>query len=410
MADPLPTTDNEASKMETGKYSNVLPTTDIIDTPLKTPATPITDNSRALSNVTIDVVRDFDWTLSSNKRIIIGTIPYITMVENKLISSNILTSLFTSLFALPDAISSNNVSVDNIRNSVTSLLPDGMVRDAIASSTFSEVLNTVRGASGYASSKVTDIYNALKSQYSKPTNNFRDKLYDAYGMLYLTKPTGAEYIFPYFNSEFANINNSFQDTYQTTPGFDTIADFAKTVSENTKAIPSLVEPGTYIQRPKFYNFESGNAVINFKVTLFNTIRTNSYLKNNNLITGLLLLNMPRRVNKILVDPPCIYEVTIPGKAVYPFCFIKNLTVHHEGVKRIMPIDGVDTIVPDAFTISITLESMVNEVNNLYEPQTGTAGIDLDSREVLNIASLGSSNYLDNVLKGSDNASLDRKVV
>ena len=208
------------------------------------------------------------------------------------------------------------------------------------------------------------------------------------GLLYLTKSSGNVYKLPYFTNELFSVDNSFSDSYQQTPAFNNVEGFMRDVSEKMIGITALTEPGTYIQRPKFYNFSSTGTTINVNFTLFNTLNEMEYLKNSNLIAKLVLSNTPRRLDKITVKPPCIYEVTVPGKAFYPYCYIKNLKVDHVGIKRLVTGNsGKQTIVPDAYFISITLESLVSDINNLYEQQMGNAGIDLDSHEVLNLSSI-----------------------
>lgn len=358
----------------------------------------LTEVGRNVQTNEENVVDDYDWTLSTNKKIISNTIPFILLREKKLVSSNIAMSLFSSLFALPDALSSNRQAADN----VLGVARTASSKFATAESTLKPIQDLITSAGDIVSKKVQSVYGRLLAQYKSTSPEFNESLQSILGLLYLTTSTGNVYKFPYFVNELFSIDNSFQDSYQQTPISEKLDGFFKNASEKMLSITALTEPGTYIQRPKFYNFASTGTSFNFKFTLFNTINEMSYLQNSNLITKLILLNTPRRLDKITVKPPCIYEVTIPGRAFYPYCFIKSLKVDHIGVKRLVAgNNGKQAIVPDAYSIDITIESLISDINNLYEQQMGDAGIDLDANEVLNLSSITNAFNRSNI----DNASV-----
>jgi hypothetical protein len=82
----------------------------------------------------------------------------------------------------------------------------------------------------------------------------------------------------------------------------------------------------------------------------------------------------------LVDPPCIYELTVPGRIFYPYACIDEFTVKHVGTKRILKNkQGKDVSVPDAYQIEIKFKSLTMEVNNFIVPQMGSSGIDVSKR-------------------------------
>jgi hypothetical protein len=191
-------------------------------------------------------------------------------------------------------------------------------------------------------------------------------LVDVYGGLYAREATGRTYTLPYFENEYFAANNSFDE--QTTIPF--MNKLYEGVSEAANTLPALVEPGVYVQRPKFYKFDSDGNQFSFALTLYNTITPLAYLKNSQLVQQLALNNLPRRKSKVVVEPPCIYEVLIPGKAFFPYCYISDLRVLHVGTKRLMEGE----IVPDAFEIQITIKSLTTDANNFYEKQMQHHGL------------------------------------
>jgi hypothetical protein len=201
--------------------------------------------------------------------------------------------------------------------------------------------------------------------------------------LYIRKPTGRKYKFPHFDNNFVNIGNDFNDSYQADTVFqESLKNLSTTIEKaaNLMNIASITEPGMYIQRPQFYKFGDSSYTTSVDFYLFNTLNENSYIKNLELITKLVIQNTPHRFNRILVDPPCIYELTIPGRGFYPYSYISSMQVLHEGTKRILENkNGKKAIVPDAFKVHIEFKSLTSEVNNFFIPEMGASGIDVSKR-------------------------------
>lgn len=331
----------------------------------------ISDNNKSPKTVNINVVSDYDWTLSLNKKNLSSTIPYIKMREMKIASSNIVSSLFTSLFAIPDGIRASQNAIDKLGNVVSGLFSTETndILSTIKSTTLGPLLNGIKSASDFTVEKIAKLQADQQANYGSGSPEFSPALQKVLGMLYLTKPTGHVYTLPYFSNELFSVSNNFMETYEGTNGLEKTAQgIFDTAVESVRTYAGLTEPGTYIQRPKFYHFSPSGSVISFKLTLFNTLHENAYLKNNAFIAGLITANMPKRLDRVLIDPPSIYEVLIPGRAFYPYCYIKALKVDHVGVKRVLNINGTDNIIPDAYTIDFQIESLVTDISNLYTGQ------------------------------------------
>lgn len=358
--------DSRSSQQET---TQTLPETVIADTPLNVKS--ISDNNKAPKTVNINVVDDYDWTLSLNKKNLSSTIPYIKMREMKIASSNIVSSLFTSLFAIPDGIRASQNAVDKIGNVVSGLFsPEtNNILSTIKSTTLGPLLNGIKSASDLTVEKIAKLQADQQANYGSSSPEFSTELQKVLGLLYLTKPTGSVYTLPYFSNELFSVSNTFLETYEGSNGLEKTAQgIFDTAIESVRTYAGVTEPGTYVQRPKFYHFSPTGSVISFKLTLFNTLHENAYLKNNAFIAGLITANMPKRLDRVLIDPPNIYEVLIPGRAFYPYCYIKALKVDHVGIKRVLNINGTDSIIPDAYTIDFQIESLVTDISNLYTGQ------------------------------------------
>lgn len=349
---------------------------------VKIPPTPQTDTI-------INVVRDYDWTYSKNKIKKWTEIPYVSIEEFKLAGNSYLSSLMSSALLFPDMLESGYGENSVAKNFYDKLKKDfsnnefGKFMGAIGDNANKITEKLQKGVNDFAnriSDQVKSIDTTAEAWKSKTGDESND-LAKKYAYLYIREKTGRNYKLPYFEKGYINVSNDFSDTYSSSSSLQTMAEgFSKLIEKVPMMdLASITEPGMFIQRPKFFNFANSEFSIDVNFYLFNTISPNAYVKNLDLITKLLIQNTPHRHNRILVDPPAIYELKVPGRGFYPYTFISKLEVNHEGTKRILKLNGKDTIVPDAFKVSMTFKSLTNEVNNFMIPEMGTAGIDVDKR-------------------------------
>ena len=320
----------------------------------------------------IDVVKDYDWTLSINKAQMIDKIPIIRMKEFKITADNAINALAAGVFAWSDMQKAGASALGKMGSMAGTGLTDAASMMGLDSqlqflkdrkdSKFGKVVASTGGAIGDAIDSFVATAKELASR-AQPPSDFGPEgqhLMDVYGGLYAREATGRTYTLPYFANDYFSTSNSFSDT-TTMP---LIGAVYEKLSEVANLLPALVEPGVYVQRPQYYNFDTSGNEFSFSITLYNTITPLEHLKNSKLIQQLILNNLPRRKTRVVVEPPCIYEVLIPGKAFFPYCYISDLRVLHIGTKRLMNGE----IVPDAFEVQITIKSLTSDANNFYEKQ------------------------------------------
>jgi hypothetical protein len=285
-----------------------------------------------------NIVEDYDWTFSENKKAFNQSneqIPYIELIESRIKSSSV------------------EAYLKSIWNSKSDLLQAN--KDAIRK-ILGKLADTITGQQqGSAGSK-------------QGSAGSTDPL-EPYTELYQVTPTNITYRFPYFSKEFYNAENQFSESYQGNSSWSAeIVKGIETVSSAFENIPALAQPGVYIERPRFYNFLSDPKEISVSFPLLNTLTEGAYSKNLEFIRRFVIMNKPSRKDKILSEPPAIYKVVQPGVAVYPWVFVRNMSVEHIGTKRLMGGD----LVPDAFMINITLQPLTREANNYMRADKNVA--------------------------------------
>lgn len=337
----------------------------------------------------IDIIKDYDWTYSAKSLSKNADIPYVYIKEFKILGNSYMSSLMTSSLLFPDiAKSATDASspAANFFQKIQDNFKDNKFGKFMSSvgNTTSDIVNKLESTTKKASNWVKTQMESI-DKTANAWGGSKQDLIDNYSYLYLRKPTDTEYKFPYFDNDFFNINNSFQDSYEggnklADALFNTTMNIMKEAETMASSVVALSEPGMFIQRPKFYNFSDDGYEVKVEFYLFNTLKENAYSKNVELITKLIVQNTPHRHNRLLVDPVCIYELTVPGRGFYPYTFISNLNVAHVGTKRTLQgPNGNQIIVPDAFHVIIKFKSLTAEMNNFIIPETGTAGIDVTQK-------------------------------
>ena len=308
------------------------------------------EKSQSTAPTVFDIVNNYDWTYSENKKrfqaINQEGIPYIELSEMRIKSSTILSKLRSLVSSAGDATRAIEGTAKEIINAVANAIgAEGTSGSSFTSDLLTKITaGTEKYGVGYIPNQNAG------SEYLKP-----------YTQLYITESTNISYKFPYFSNNFLAVNNSFSDTYQ---GFGkamqgAIDSMAEGMADLALAIPALIQPGVYIERPQYYNFAQEPDSIEVKFPLLNTLHAGSYAQNLEFINRFMLMNKPHRISKVLVDPPAIYSVNQPGVAYYPYAYIKRMTVEHIGTKRLVG----ENLVPDAFLVTLTIQPLTKEANN-----------------------------------------------
>lgn len=203
-----------------------------------------------------------------------------------------------------------------------------------------------------------------------------------YQGLYLVGSTGFEYKIPYLENNILNNSNSFGGG-NVSLGFlpelvENVTGLAETV---TSFMTSFAQAGTTsIERTKYYDFAREGQPFKVRLPLYNTHPANfsNVVSNYRLVFLLLYQNMPMRTNKVIVEPPCVYDVTIPGGRREPFCYMSSINVKHNGNTRVMNIpttglgiqgqgklpENIEAIIPDSYLIEMEFTPLIPHTKNL----------------------------------------------
>lgn len=249
-----------------------------------------------------------------------------------------------------------------------------------------------------------------------------DSVMSAYEDLYYVKPTGFKYRLPYLENKYKDIQNTFDnanpDTGVGAGLFGGMAQGLSKIAAQVATSFNVLEPGTYIEQPKFYGFGSRSGkTYTVQFPLVNTGNDFQDVINNwQLLFLLIYQNTPNRVSRDLIDPPKIYEATVRGTWYSRWSYISSMSVEFLGATRKMfvpvPVsyqgdnlevynryEGFETVIPDAYQIKIAVTELFAETqNSLYamlREKQSLVSVTENSPDFKGLGQLG-SDVVDNV--------------
>jgi hypothetical protein len=337
----------------------------------------------------INVVTDFEWTKSPKDSR--GNTPSITLIEKRLLMNSNVANLANSVLASAAGIS-NLIGYGNIDQQVeagtASLIKFGGQVKNLATPNGNGVTNQiidqsqnnsllVKALQGRVSGDTTAgqvIGNKLIT-VGKYASSFQlgNPVLRPYNFLYATELTGFIYYLPYFSNSYNENANQFgAGESNLLSGLTEIASSFASFASN---IQGFLKPGTYIETAKQFNMGDSGRTVNIKFPLLNTGQFSDILKNWQLIFGLIYQNRPGRVTRSIIDVPVIYEVYSQGVIYMPYAYISSLSVNFLGSRRTINLEVpigfnpgenstiMNTIVPDAYEVNITLRGLNEETRN-----------------------------------------------
>ena len=376
---------------------------------------------------TYNVHKDFCWTLSNPKTR--SLIPRVKLTEYRLKYSAELLSYINSARGFQEALGRLDVEnplaqlalgagaiaggeaflgqLTNTAAGIASRLPGPLGRLARATltgsaaevkagkATIAKIFGGAAAAAGttalgaYAYSQFSDP-SRLKLEIDKSRGG-KDAL-DPYSNLYSGIATKISYILPYISIDnMTGINSSWTEPGKNAPITNLLEQSRKMIGKGSGGaaalggidlITSVVEaaalggePGAGREKIKGYSPPESGDSITLTFYLFNTISIEQTQNNWEFLYVLTYQNLPNRRGINLLDPPCIYEIEVPGYKRFPVANIEKLTVTNEGTTRYIDLATGNTVppesgpnvklIPEAYKVTLTIRSLLTTTQNLF---------------------------------------------
>lgn len=271
---------------------------------------------------TVDIVSDFYWTYSKLKEAR-QEVPRIILTEKRLKANALISQLKYSFGVTKDTVTAAvNKLPENIKNDLN------------------DFFKNIENNTGVVK-KSTDFIN--KFDFLQDNNDIYDNnpYLRPYRNLYITEPTGWQFVFPYFENYSGLQANAFSDDAPN-PFLGILKKAAEGLTDLASTAAILRGPASisFVEKSKFYSYNTDGEDITFTFPLINTgsVSFEDVIRNWELLFLLLYNNKPARRNTALIDPPNIYQVEIPGVKFLPFCYVSSIAVEFQGSRRELTFD------------------------------------------------------------------------
>ena len=333
----------------------------------------------------IDIRSDFVWTMNPTDAIT-KTIPSVFLTERTQEQNSLVSSILYYLNAI-DPIGNLSIAGTSIANSV----------NALATKTLgSEKLDQITKFLGDKGTDFKVCLNNLKQKITANIGSDEDRallntdFLKSYIGIYFTKKTGFNYILPYYNDQSFGSSNTWNETQQNLPFLQPRIKAGMEAVERIAATMNFTQPGTYIEKPKYFNYPGEGETFNVTFNLYNTYNLNKgtsftpYQQNYELLWMLAYQNKPYRTSFSRILPPKLYTLNVPGLKYFPYCFISTMNVDFIGTRRNLDVtlptgSTISTPIPDAYKVTITFKSLLADVGNLMVTQDFGSKINTASR-------------------------------
>lgn len=339
-------------------------------------------------DTTFNIISDYPWTLSENK-ILRKYVPQITLTEYKLSQSGELSSLINSLLAVAESTAATAV-LGAVAGTVAANAALGFAPREVRRSPVARRFAAAGSATlGVAAAEFTKDMTGAKGAALAP-----------YRGLYPAKPTGNIYIMPYLNVEnMSEIAGTWRAADDTKIGNNlskvaggVAASLGDLKEAGTKMVGlaegmykglqtisqldmALQNPGAAQEKIKAFTPSDTGESINLTFYLYNTTRDITFLRKNwEFLFQFTYQNLPNRKSVNLLDPPCVYEVEVPGYKRFPVAAIESFKVTNEGTTRLVDINTGNLvnqggknvkIIPEAYKVTLKITSLLSNTRNLY---------------------------------------------
>jgi len=196
--------------------------------------------------------------------------------------------------------------------------------------------------------------------------------------IYLTEETGFKYALPYLNGPIG-VNSNWGD--EGSGALNGLINAGMSIIDEISKITNVTQPGVYIQKPKYFNFEQEGKSVSFNFPLLNTVtndRAFDYKSNYELLWLLTYQNKPFKTSFARTTPGKIYTVEIPGVVSMPYAYISEMSIDFRGTIRQLPVDTpkvYNAPIPEAYVVNITFTSLLTDFANTMKGSGFTSTIE-----------------------------------
>ena len=347
-----------------------------------------------INNGLINVTKDFKWTKTIRNDINVSQIPTLSLTEYYITQPAFLSNIRNVYSVLPraasgfvntaaNAIPGGKDFINSIKESIGNLENSDFIQDSVGENLKNPLVTGTKS--------LINSFAVVGSGIDVGNAAYMKAYEDIYGVL----KSNFRYRIPYFSQNWKSITTTYgSGTFDNSSGvgndkskfLNEIMSLAAKPYDMMNTFGSKLTTGFAMDFAKSYKYGGDGPSTTINFILDNTYDSftdkdgvPSYQKNWELIFLLLYQNLPNKRNRLFFDPPVIYRADVPGVFHYLYSFMSKLEVTALGNTQPRKISlnikdnkestdnkqSTETLIPEAFNVSITLESLLPETKNLF---------------------------------------------
>ena len=352
----------------------------------------------------VNVHGEYSWTVSDDAR---SYIPRVTLTEYKL-------EFASELNAFQQMIGGTLQNAFFAGKALAATSGGQLAEKAIDAVDVFNLPGLVTKAAAFGAKKLSRLSDSFfegKDDMFQGIGNKEDESLNPYRNLYTTEKTGWGYVLPYLGAgNMTDITNTFsQSDFKTrflTPWDKASQDLKDPKSEKNKTPGSILgsafaASNSFVggaagairaENPQSFTGTSSESI---KVVfyLLNTINSEDIRKNYEFCYLLTYQNLPNRRSINVLDSPPLYRAKVDGYKTLPICYMNDLKIENVGAVRLVDIGKTSDknvfnsvlrgaeensntvkIIPEAYKISFTLQSVFMNSQNMFVFAANPQGI------------------------------------
>jgi len=351
-----------------------------------------------ITNGLINVTKDFKWTKTIRNDINVSQIPTLSLTEYYITQPAFLSNIRNVYSVLPraaagfantvaNAIPGSKDFINSIKESIGNLENSDFIQDSVGENLKNPLVTRVKGM---AKSAIDGIA-IMGSGIDVGSAAYMKAYEDIYGVL----KSNFRYRIPYFSKDWKSITTKYAGgTFKDSGAggnsngnpVEQLMSLAAVPYQFAESLGDKLTTGFAMDFAKSYEYGGEGPATTINFILDNTYDSftdkegvPSYQKNWELIFLLLYQNLPNKRNRLFFDPPVIYRADVPGVFHYLYSYMSKLEVTALGNTQPRKISlnvkdnkestdnkqSTETLIPEAFNVSITLQSLLPETKNLF---------------------------------------------
>jgi len=227
---------------------------------------------------------------------------------------------------------------------------------------------------------LANIYDTAKGIVD--SGDFKEALSDPYGVMYQVETQGSNFVyhFPWLlgsGGTIRGIKNTWNDmsgNSASSPANSGEPSKAEKIAGFVAGLAAGAASPGWGMEPIYTFSKTEQYSVTIKFPLYNTVDISSTRRNFDFVNLITFQNLKNRTSMVTYIPPSVYTVSCNsiGGLYMPIAVVEDLKIESIGTVRKTDeiVLGQNLLIPEAYSVSITLRELISQSTNIFEGAMG----------------------------------------